>query len=253
MVCHVLFFYTPITHLPSRHTQLFWSVDTSVELFGTKFIILFVVCLLIFAILIPFNILLLFTRPLLRFKFVNNFKPLLDPYLAPYKDKFFYWTGVQILMRSVFFSLSALNHEVSLLSGVIVIGIFHCVQGVVQPYKSQFNNIQESLLLLNLLLIYVITSHNYYNNVSNAAAEYLILVAFVHFIFFIMYISVTTLFGRSIQRVKDFISAHLKVWKILRKREGTAFELSQKNMISDIPDVTFNYKEFREPLVAVTK
>jgi len=48
MVCHVLFFYTKITHLPSRHTQLFWSVDTSVELFGAKFTTLFVVCKLVY-------------------------------------------------------------------------------------------------------------------------------------------------------------------------------------------------------------
>jgi len=51
MVCHVLFFYTQTTHLPSRHEQLFWSVDTSVELFGVKFTILFVICLLIFCVL----------------------------------------------------------------------------------------------------------------------------------------------------------------------------------------------------------
>jgi len=29
VVCHVLFFYSQITHLPSRQKQLFWSVDTS--------------------------------------------------------------------------------------------------------------------------------------------------------------------------------------------------------------------------------
>ena len=62
MVCHVLFFYTQIIHLPSRHTQLFWSVDTSVELFGVKLTILFVICLLILLTLIFFNILLLLLK-----------------------------------------------------------------------------------------------------------------------------------------------------------------------------------------------
>ena len=47
MLCHVLFFYSQTTHLPSIHTQLFWSADSSVELFGVKFTILFVICLLI--------------------------------------------------------------------------------------------------------------------------------------------------------------------------------------------------------------
>jgi len=247
MVCHVLFFYTQITHLPSRHIQYFWSVDTSVELFEAKFIILFVACLLILAILIPFNALLLFTRSLLRFKLISSFKPLLDPYLGPYKDKYFYWTGIQIFMRAVFFGLSAFNHEVSLVSGVVVIGVLHCVQGIIHPFKSRFNNIQESLFLLNLLLIYIITSHNYYNNDNIAISEYLILIAFVYFIFFIVYIFLTTLFHSSMQKLRGYISARF------RKRINSAFKLSQKSTFIDIPDVTFNYKEFREPLIAVTK
>ena len=32
---------------------------------------------------------------LLHFKYINNFKPLLDAYFGPYKDKFIYWTGLQ--------------------------------------------------------------------------------------------------------------------------------------------------------------
>ena len=89
MVCHVSLFYTPMTHLPSRHRQLYWSVGTSIELFGVKFTVLFVLCLLIFLALTSFNVSLFFTRTLLRFSFINKFKPLLDPYLAPYKDKYF--------------------------------------------------------------------------------------------------------------------------------------------------------------------
>ena len=40
-VCQVLFFLSPVTYLPSKHTTLFWSVDTGVELFGVKFCILY--------------------------------------------------------------------------------------------------------------------------------------------------------------------------------------------------------------------
>ena len=41
-MCQVLFFFSPITHLPSNHvhTTLVWSVDTGVVLFGVKFCIL---------------------------------------------------------------------------------------------------------------------------------------------------------------------------------------------------------------------
>jgi len=66
-VCSVLFFFSPITHLPSGHITFVWSVDSKVPLFGMKFLILFAVCLLLFMILLPFNILLLFPRTLLAF------------------------------------------------------------------------------------------------------------------------------------------------------------------------------------------
>ena len=47
-VCQVLFTFSYVAHLPSEHTTLFWSVDTSVELFGVKFCILYTIYLLVF-------------------------------------------------------------------------------------------------------------------------------------------------------------------------------------------------------------
>ena len=45
IVCNVLFFYSSITYLPSKHTTQVWSVDANVTLFGAKFILLFVNCM----------------------------------------------------------------------------------------------------------------------------------------------------------------------------------------------------------------
>ena len=64
-VLTVLFSYSTIIHLPSGHKQIVWSIDASVPLFGLKFTILFITCLVLFLLLIPFNIILLFTRHLL--------------------------------------------------------------------------------------------------------------------------------------------------------------------------------------------
>ena len=43
-VLTVLFSYSTITHLPSGHQQIVWSIDASVPLFGWKFTILFITC-----------------------------------------------------------------------------------------------------------------------------------------------------------------------------------------------------------------
>ena len=248
-VCHVLFFYSDTIYLPSRHTQLFWSTDTSVQLFGIKFTILFVTCLIIFITLMLFNMLLLFTRPLSRFKFVNGFKPLLDPYLGPYKDKYYYWTGLQLLIRTVFFSFSALKIEYNLISGVITVGILLCCQGVIRPFKSIFKNVQESIILLNLQLLYLFALHDHYNNTSTAVAQYLILVVLLYFILFIVYTCVTMMCGSKMEQLKGFITVHLLA---KQKNKRKPVELSMQNTTSNIPDVTFNCREFQEPLVAVT-
>ena len=64
-VLTVLFSYSTITHLPSGHQHIVYA---SVPLFGLKFTILFITCLVLFLLLIPFNITLLFIRYLLKFR-----------------------------------------------------------------------------------------------------------------------------------------------------------------------------------------
>ena len=72
-VSTVLFSYSTITELPSGHQHLVWSIDASVPLFGVKFTILFITCLMLFLILIPFNFILMFTRWLSQFKMIKSF------------------------------------------------------------------------------------------------------------------------------------------------------------------------------------
>ena len=196
-----------------------------------------------------FNILLLFTRLLLRFQFISNFKPLLDPYLGSYKDKYYYWTGLQLLMRAIFFSLSAFQKEFSLISGVAVIGTLLCIQEVIQPFKNRLKNVQESFVLLNLLLLYLFALHDHYNNTSTAISQYLILVVLLYFILFITYTSLTMMCGDNMEQLKVFAIRCLLMCKNKVVKPAEKYMYNTKNKI---PDVTFNYSEFREPLVAVT-
>ena len=253
VMCHVLFFFTFITRLPGKHSELVWSVDTSIPKFGAKFIVLFTVCLFLLLILLSFNTLLLFTRVLSRFKFINTFKPLLDAYFGPYRDSFFFWTGLQLLMRAIFFGLSALDKDTSLTIGIILLGILLCVQGVVHPFKSRFKNIQESLILLNLLAVYVTALYNNTDDKSELpVAKHLIIVVFSYFMIFITYHCVTTMLRKRIDRIK---SAIIMYFIILKKKFMTNKEppevLDMESFTSRIPDVARNYKEFQEPLIAL--
>ena len=123
-VLTVLFSYSTITHLPSGHQQIVWSIDASIPLFGIKFTVLFIICLVLFLLLIPFNIVLLCTRYLLQFRLINRFKPLLDAFQGSYKDRYYYWVAVHITLRSIFFGL--LGFQIKLRSFIATI-ILMCI------------------------------------------------------------------------------------------------------------------------------
>lgn len=155
VVSSVMFSYSTITHLPSGQTSLVWCVDANVPLCSIKFITLFVICLVIFTIQVPFSIILLFTRTLSRFHFVNNFKPLLDAYQAPYKDRYYNWTGIQLVVRVVFIGISSLDRKISLIVGSMLLGVIGYTQGFCNPLKSVTVNISELIFLFNVLTIFL--------------------------------------------------------------------------------------------------
>ena len=56
--------------------------------------------------------------------------------------------------------LPALHRNVSLTSGIIILGILLFLQGVLSLFKSRYKNIQESLLLLNLQAVYALALYS---------------------------------------------------------------------------------------------
>ena len=121
-VLTVLFSYSTITHLPSGHQQIVWSIDASVPLFGLKFTILFITCLVLFLVLIPFNITekkfvinKIFIEVQVNNNNINHFKPILDAFQGSYKNKHYYWVAVHITLRSILFALYGFQTKLRLL------------------------------------------------------------------------------------------------------------------------------------------
>ena len=249
IVSSVLFFYSTITHLPSKHTTLVWSVDANVPLFGVRFTILFIACLILFLILVPFNVILLFTRTLSRFNFINKFKPLLDAYQGPYKIKFYYWTGLQLLIRALFFGTSSLDRNLNLTIGITLFSLIEGIQGPVKPFKSQFKNFQEQLFLMNITILYAFLLYNQ-KAINTMAVNIMILMAAIHFALIVAYHIITYVCSAVIKnKIKSSIDAIIKqINKLQRKSEiANQFEL-QDNIRCNIPEAV-NYHEFREPLL----
>ena len=251
IVSSVLFFYSTITHLPSKHTTLVWSVDANVPLFGVRFTILFIMCLILFLILVPFNIILLFTRTLSRFRFINKFKPLLDAYQGPYKDKYYYWTGLQLLIRAMFFGISSLDRNINIAISILLLSVIIGYHGVMQPFKIKHKNYQEMLLFFNLQGLYVILSYS--QGISDTSAiTVMITVAAVHFSFIMVYHVITYVHDGVIRNKIQLCINTLTGWitRLHKKSQPQRFQL-QDNIRDNIPEVAYNYSECREPLVGV--
>ena len=248
-VSNVLFFYTSITHLPSKHTTLVWSVDTSVPLFGVEFIILFIACLILFLILVPFNVVLIFTKKLSYFKVVTYFKPLLDAYQGPYKIKFYYWHGLQLLLRAVFFGVSALDRNSNLTISIIMLEVLIWLQVKCLPFKSFENNAMELFSLVNLHTVFamslVITSESVIVDVSVSLAMFhLACVILLHLKRILLKNS--TCFTK--------LSTFLFASKfILNKWHTKAHQHQPIQLVNAVPEVDYNYQEFQEPLIGISK
>ena len=248
IVSSVLFFYSPVTHLPSEQSTLMWSVDANVPLFGVKFTILFTVCLILFVSLVPFNIILLFTKTLSRFRLVCKFKPLLDAFQGPYKNKFYYWTGLQLLTRSIFFAMSSLERNINLTIGSMFIGILIGAHCGLWPFKTKLNNYHELLFLFNLHGLFVLSL--YAHNMTTISI--MVVMATLHFSFIIIYQIITCLCSDSTKhKMWMSVSRQTRWITILYSKSQTKqFEL-QDNIRNKIPEVTFNYSEYQEPLLDV--
>ena len=225
-----------------------WSLDANVALFGAKFTMLFTVCLLLFVSLVPFNVVLLFTKTFSRFKLVTKFKPLLDAFQGPYKNNLYFWTGLQLLVRTIFFAISSLERNINLIIGSVFIDILIGIHSVLQPFKAKLNNYHELLFLFNLHGLFVISLYSHNAIVINI----MVFMAIFHFSCIIVYQIITCLCSNSSKHKMWMSVRSLTAWiaTLYNKSHTKPFEL-QQTIRNKIPEVTFHYSEYQEPLMDV--
>ena len=240
-VSSVLFYYSTITDLPSGHTKLVWAVDANVPLFGLKYSALFIICLFLFIILLPFNAILCFTKTAMRLQSVNHFKPLIDAYQGPYKYKYYYWTGLQLVIRAVFFGLSALNRSTNLTIGITILAAISIIQAKISPFKSEYKNINDLCFLYILLVIYIFSyGHN------DVAIKIMIIMAALQFLLILIHHIISSICGGVIiykmRNIADKIVQQITKLQVQNKPQ-------QQELKNVPPDVAFDYSEYQEPLV----
>ena len=243
-VLAVLFSYSTITHAPSGHQELMWSVDASVTLFGLKFTILFITCLVLLLILLFLNIILLFTRCLTNFKLINHFKPILDAFQGSYKDRYYYWVAVHIILRGLFFALYAFKIKTRLLLATMILVPFICIFSYICPNKNKLVNLQELLLLINLTIMHAV-SYCSGDRVFGIVTKLMISLAFIQLCIIVIYHFFTYTYHCNIENILQSIKKKL-VQFTKRDRQINNINIALLN----IPECTYNYSEYQDELVS---
>ena len=244
-VLTVLFSYSTITHLPSGHQQLVWSIDASVPLFGLKFTILFMTCLVLLLLLIPFNVI-LSTRYLLQFKMINRFKPLLDAFQGSCKSKYYYWVGVHITIRSFLFAMYAFQTSLKLVLSTMLLMAFSICSGYVHPYKSKVVNIQELLLLLNITIMYAV-SYQGSERIFFIVTNITISLAFIQLFTIVLYHLLTYTCRCNIVIASQTLKRNLI--KLCYKNHVKCKSRYDVELLN-IPERAYNYSEYQDGLVS---
>ena len=186
----VLFSYSSITHLPDIHTTLVWSLDANIPLFGIKFTLLFILCLILFVLLVLFTVILLCANALKKFK---TFNIILGSYQRPYK--LHYWFGLQLMMRLIFLYISHLDKKINITISIVILNIVNAIKGVQNPFQNKLQNCNETLLMINLLGLYIFILPEWW-----IAKELLIFIAGIQFSCIIIFHIVNQFCGRKVKQ-----------------------------------------------------
>ena len=241
VVLTVLFSYSTITHLPNGDQQLVWSIDASVPLFELKFAILFITCLVLFILLVPFTIILLFSRFLSQFRIINRFKPLLDAFQGSYKDKYHYWIGLTMIIRSTLFSLYAFQVKMRLILSTTLLMCFALSSGYFHPNKNKLVNFQDTLTLLNITIMHAM-SYQSDSRLFSIVSNIMIACTFAHFCLILFYhIGTYTCHCDLIGLVT------IGKQKMMRAKQ---VENSSSTIELNIPERLYNYSQYQDGLVS---
>ena len=172
---------------------------------------------------------------------------MLDAYQGPYKDKYYFWTGLELVMRAVFFGLSALNRNTNLMISSILIGTSACIHGTAFPFKSKAKNTQELLMMLNLNCLFIFSLYTTSNDI---AVTVLIFLAFLQFLFIVInHIRMYLLSIRSVSLAE--MKADVIFKKYFNCFKNPLCNNIDRGNLELIPEVAYNFREFREPLIGL--
>ena len=252
VTARVLFSYTTVYTLPDNHGNVIWTWDSSVPLFGIKFSILFVVCLILFScVLLPFNLLMLFTKFAYRFRIIALYiKPYLDAYQASFKDNCSYFFGIELILRPMYFVIGnrILDAYKTLAVNILIFTLFMIYLCTIKPFKTTANTVVYTSYILNAgSLVLLVTYFDYDTEATSYVVLYdiLLFTALAEFGIIILYYC----YINYLYRVKRISKMGEAITKLILYCKNSIKGSKQINVIQLEP--LENYEQYQEELLAI--
>ena len=148
-------FRTIVTTSGSSHVQ--WLSDPSIRYFGKEHGTLgFIAYLILFLYITPLPFFLLFPSALYRSKYLGKFKPIYDAFWDPFKPQYRFFLGFRLIFRWIPFAVASFVQPPTniFITNFLLILLF-AFQINLQPFRSKWLNIIDSVFLLNLILLFL--------------------------------------------------------------------------------------------------
>ena len=235
-------------------TYKVWYFDGSVKYgVGSHLILMIITLLVVIPLLLPYVLLLVFTRPIRRTRVNEYVRPLLEAIHAPYKEGKEYWFVARLLLL-VFLCAVYSYYRAEFYPKVYVVStpvfvMFLILQTYHKPFKSRLVNIMDCWLMYSLAFLYTTTwiyivKDVYFNAIISAvvAVSLVFLILLIVLVYHVLYVT-----GKIPVLKRAFDTAYCRYkWKVLSWYCSRSDDNCQ---LANADDSFYGSCEYREPLL----
>ena len=238
-------------------TKTVWLYDSNIEYLHGKHIPLFTAALLaLLFLLLPYTLVLFFIQCLSKFDcriffWVKKLKPLFDAYTGPYKDRYQFWTGFLLIVRTILFLIFTLGNPGLNLAAIGVTST--CLAFTPAVYKKVWLTLLEYSLLLNLSAVSVAT---FYCRDPQSSGNQTVVVyisvgtALITFVGILVYhLCQCTINSRAWKTVSDQVTQSSSNHELVNIAAEESDEEEEEPALAEIRPLMLQFDEYREPVL----
>ena len=182
---------------------------------------------------------------------MKKLKPLFDAYTGPYKDRYRFWTGFLLIVRTILFVIFTLGNPALNLAAISVTST--CLAFTPAVYKKTWLTLLEYSLLLNLSAVSVATFYCRYTQFScnHTVVVYISVgTAFITFVGIMAYhLYQCIINSRAWKNISDRVTQRSSDRELVNIVAESSDEEEEEPAQSEIRPLMLEFNEYREPVL----